>query len=248
MHAQDSEKAHAGAETKRLAPRTATAIPNPALLSPGAALTPGGAVRALQRSVGNAAVSRVLQRDAHKHGADCGHGRSISVQRSPAGEKHAPEYTHVAVDKQDKGLDAVRLSLNANGLKTAESLEIKLSSGSEKLGHHQHVFMWDATVKGINGAVGIVRNLPKDSTVNVKIRKRDMTESGDFIPGTLKGDQPTRLGGASTNGAWAHPGDIPRKYLFIEGLDQPDKTGFKDWLAGDGWPDGHADQFMRGSD
>ncbi|WP_109448349.1 hypothetical protein [Streptomyces sp. ICBB 8177] len=204
---------------------------------------------ALQQSAGNAAVARALQRQTQ----NVGHGQSASarpafgasLQRSPDREQHSPEYTHVAVDKQGAGLDQLRLSLNTNGLKTAASLDMKLSEGSEKMGHHQHVFMWDATVKGIKGVSGIVRGVGSESAVNVKIRMLDLSEPGLFSQGTLKGDQPTGLGGRSTNGAWAHEGDIPRKYLFIEGLDQPDQPGFKDWLAGKGWPDGHAELFKR---
>ncbi|WP_399089840.1 hypothetical protein ACGH2B_17060 [Streptomyces sp. BBFR2] len=240
MHAQDSGKALKRATSRIPASRTPASVPNSATLSQGAALTPD-AVTALQRSAGNAAVSHALQRQTR----GAGHGKTAPVQRAPEAQGHSREYTHVAVDKQGAGLDQLRLSLNANGLKTAESLEIKLSAGSEKMGHHQHVFMWDATVKGIKGAAGIAKGVGPDSAVNVKIRKLDMSEPGMFSQGTLKGDQPKGLGGASTNGAWAHPGDIPRKYLFIEGLDQPNLPGFKDWLAGKGWPDGHAEQFPR---
>ncbi|MFD5751351.1 hypothetical protein [Streptomyces sp. NPDC127033] len=250
MHAHDSAKAPDRTKPQLSASRTPSSAPNPAVLSQGAVLTPG-AVTALQQSAGNAAFSLALQRQTH----GAGHGRSApvqralgtSVQRAPDSDKHSPEYTHVAIDKQDVGLDQLRLSLNMNGLKTAASLDIKLSAGSEKMGHHEHVFMWDATVKGLKGVTGIVEGVGQDSTVNVKIRMLDLSEPGLFSKGTLKGDQPTGLGGKSKNGAWAHEGDIPRKYLFIEGLDQPNQSGFKDWLAGKGWPNDHAKQFERAS-
>uniref|UniRef100_A0AAU3GZX3 Uncharacterized protein n=1 Tax=Streptomyces sp. NBC_01401 TaxID=2903854 RepID=A0AAU3GZX3_9ACTN len=154
-------------------------------------------------------------------------------------------YTHVAIDKEGKGVDQMRLSLNAHGLKTAKSLNIKLAAGSEKMGHHKHVFMWDADVKGVKGVKGIVDSYEPDVTIRVKIRKADLSEPGLFSSGNLKGDHPTQLGGKSTNGAWAHEGDIPRKYLFIDGLDSPDQEGFKDWVAGEGWPDGHAALIAR---
>ncbi|MFC9428229.1 hypothetical protein [Streptomyces sp. NPDC056987] len=206
---------------------------------------------ALQQSAGNAAAALAVQRQT----LGAGHGRSAptrrafgtGVQRAPDREEHSSEYTHVAIDKKDTGLDQLRLSLNTNGLKTAASLDIKLSEGSEKMGHHKHVFMWDATVKGLKGVTGIVEGVGQNSTVNVKIRMLDLSEPGLFSKGNLKGDQPKGLGGKSTNGAWAHEGDIPRKYLFIEGLDQANQSGFKDWLAGKGWPDNHAEQFTSGS-
>ncbi|MEV7867895.1 hypothetical protein AB0P17_17735 [Streptomyces sp. NPDC088124] len=251
MHAQDSVKAPDRTKPQPSASRTPSSAPRPAAFSPGAALTPG-VVTALQQSAGNAAVSLAVQRQTH----GAGHGRSApaqrafgtGVQRAPDREEHSREYTHVAIDKQDKGLEQLRLSLNTSGLKTAASLDIKLSEGSEKMGHHKHVFMWDATVKGLKGVTGIVESLAKDSTVNVKIRMLDLSQPGVFSKGNLKGDRPEGLGGKSTNGAWAHEGDIPRKYLFIEGLDQPNQSGFKDWLAGKGWPDDHAAQFQRDSD
>lgn len=152
----------------------------------------------------------------------------------------ASEYTHIAVDKQGAGLDQVRFSLNAKGLQTAASRNIKLSDGSEKMGHHQHVFMWDASAKGIKGAAGIVKGVGQNSSVIVKIRSGDLKEPTWLSPGTLKGDRPTGLGGSSQNGAWAYEGDIPRKYLFIDGIDQVNQPGFEDWLAGKGWPSDHA--------
>ncbi|NEP09959.1 MAG: hypothetical protein F6K14_07000 [Symploca sp. SIO2C1] len=146
------------------------------------------------------------------------------------------EYTHIAVDKNDSGLDTLRKSLNENGLQTAEHRNIKLSKGSEELRHHQHVFMWENSSKaGIEGANRIESN---GGAVRVKIRKQGLNSS------TLKGDNGP-LGGISTNGAWAYEGDIPRKYLFIVGIDQPDQPGIEDWEKGIGWPDDHAELAAR---
>lgn len=104
------------------------------------------------------------------------------------------------------------------------------------MGHHQHVFMWDSTPQGVKGAIGIVNSVGHDSSVIVKIRMPDLTEYKWFRPTTLKGDNPGGLGGASENGAWAYKGNIPRQYLFIEGLDTAARPGFTDWQAGKGWP------------
>ncbi|OCC08236.1 DUF4157 domain-containing protein [Streptomyces sp. PTY087I2] len=59
---------------------------------PGEAAAPGGrapdTLLALQRTTGNAAVLRMLQRDRHRHGPDCGHGQPAAepVQRSTVHE------------------------------------------------------------------------------------------------------------------------------------------------------------------
>ncbi|MEU8703655.1 hypothetical protein [Streptomyces sp. NPDC048565] len=95
---------------------------------------------ALQRSVGNAAVSHAVQRQAHRSGRSA---RPAPVQ-CVFGADAPKMYTHVAIDKQDAGVKQLRLSLNENGLRTAQSLDIRLAEGSEKMGHHRHVFMWDA--------------------------------------------------------------------------------------------------------
>ena len=160
---------------------------------------------------------------------------SISdLQRSPLSIQLVAEYDHMVIDKLDVGLDALRNSLNANGLQTAQNRNIKLSEGSEKLGHHQHVFMWDKSKKGIEGSVGIEQ---RGGTVRVKIRKNGLTEPKWYSQGNLKGDNMGPLGGTSTTGAWAYEGDIERKYLFIEGLDQVNQPGFDNWYKGDGWPE-----------
>ncbi|NET24404.1 polymorphic toxin-type HINT domain-containing protein [Okeania sp. SIO1I7] len=140
------------------------------------------------------------------------------------------EYTHMAIDKNDSGLNTLRKSLNENGLQTAERRNIKLSEGSEKLRHHQHVFMWDSSEKGMKGADGIES---RGGAVRVRIRKQGLNTS------TLKGDNMGQLGGKSTNGAWAYEGDIPRKYLFIEGIDTKTTPGYQSWLEGKGWLYGH---------
>lgn len=167
---------------------------------------------------------------------------SISVlQRSPLSIQSVAEYDHMVIDKSGVGLDALRQSLNENGLQTAQNRNIKLSEGSEKLGHHQHVFMWDKSKKGIEGSVGIEK---RGETVRVKIRKKGLTEPSWYSRGNLKGDEMGSLGGSSTTGAWAYQGDIERKYLFIEGLDQVNQPGFDNWFKGDGWPEDRAQRVI----
>ncbi|MEU5424847.1 hypothetical protein AB0H73_04450 [Streptomyces olivoreticuli] len=163
----------------------------------------------------------------------------------------ADEYTHIVVDKRPRGeadTAELRESLNKNGLQTAKSrwtaegkdVESELrsaGSGYAKNGHHEHVFMWDSTKKGIEGSNAIEKN---GDAIRVKIRWDALKKDGRIFSGTLKGDHGGGpLGGESTNGAWAHKGDIPRKYLFIVGVDDPAHPGMSQWLAGKGWPDGN---------
>lgn len=167
-----------------------------------------------------------------------------------APQTHADEYTHIVVDKRPRGEanpDELRASLNRNGLQTsknrwlAEGKDVeaelrRMGSGYSKHGHHEHVFMWDSTKKGIEGGNAIEGN---GDAVRVKIRWDALKKDGSFLSGTLKGDHAGgALGGASTNGAWAYKGDIPRKYLFIVGVDDASHPGMSQWLAGKGWPGG----------
>ena len=71
MRAQDPGKATDAAKPRRSASSTAPTVAP----TPGTAVA---AIQALQRTVGNAAVARVLQREAHQHTADCGHGQSAA--------------------------------------------------------------------------------------------------------------------------------------------------------------------------
>ncbi|MEV6670028.1 hypothetical protein [Streptomyces sp. NPDC051162] len=166
-------------------------------------------------------------------------------------QSHADEYTHIVVDKRPRGeadLDELRRSLDRNGLQTAKSrwtaegkdVEAELrraGSGYAKNGHHEHVFMWDSSKKGIEGSNAIEKN---GDAIRVKIRWDALKKDGRIFSGTLKGDHGGGpLGGESTNGAWAHKGDIPRKYMFIVGVDDPAHPGMSQWLAGKGWPDGN---------
>ena len=152
------------------------------------------------------------------------------------------EYTHVVIDKQGVGLNVLRQRIDAGGLQTAQSLGIALSQGSMKLEHHLHVFLWDDSVKGINGRLGVQGLLPgmqiNQSCFLVRVRWPNLTESGSVFSGTLKGDN-MHAGppsGPSSNGAWAYKGNIPRKFCFIEDLDTAATNGFKGWCDGQGWP------------
>lgn len=170
---------------------------------------------------------------------------------APAPQEFADEYTHIVVDKRPRGEanpDELRESLNRNGLQTAKSRWVaegkdvdaelaRAGSGYAKNGHHEHVFMWDSTKKGIEGGNAIEKN---GDAIRVKIRWDALKKDGRFLSGTLKGDSGGGpLGGESTNGAWAYKGDIPRKYLFIVGVDDASHPGMGQWLAGKGWPDGN---------
>ncbi|WP_030187772.1 DUF4157 domain-containing protein [Streptomyces violaceorubidus] len=71
------------------------ATPAPTAAVSGAPMTPA-TVTALQRSVGNAAVQRVVARDAHQHGPGCGH----TVQRrfDPDSHQHGAGCGHDGID------------------------------------------------------------------------------------------------------------------------------------------------------
>ncbi|MBH1938505.1 hypothetical protein I5Q34_30325 [Streptomyces sp. AV19] len=200
-----------------------------------------------------------------------------AVQAAPAGDSgnaaavqqaHADEYTHIVIDKRPRGqvdLDELRASLDRNGLQTTKNrwraegrnvtAELKnLPSGYVDNVHHEHVFMWDSSKKGIEGANALEDReafyrgkgigqadaaATERHAVRVKVRWDALKKDGRILGGTLKGDgRGGPLGGASTNGAWAYKGDIPRKYLFIEGVDDPAHPGMSQWLAGKGWPEG----------
>jgi RHS repeat-associated protein len=164
----------------------------------------------------------------------------------PLGLQGCKQYIHVAVDKDRGGLDQILNSLNTNGLQTAKSRGTEIADFLKNKGHDEHVFMWDDSPEGGKGAAGLVQQYDKLNfgTVMVKIRMNSLTESKSYWSGTLKGDKDTGdlVNGPSGNGAWAYKGDIPRKYLFIDGLDDANRPGHEDWLAGKGWPDDHANQ------
>ncbi|MBC3844331.1 DUF4157 domain-containing protein [Streptacidiphilus sp. 4-A2] len=82
MHAKDS-RMQSEAEPRRDTPRNVAfeaAMPG---LNTGSGLSPQTAL-ALQRSLGNAGVSRVIEQSRHQHGAGCGHTQNMTapVQRS----------------------------------------------------------------------------------------------------------------------------------------------------------------------
>jgi hypothetical protein len=164
-----------------------------------------------------------------------------NIQRA----KEASEYAHIVIDKNDQGLDKIRDSLNKNGLQTAATRKISLAEGSKQLGHDRHVFMWDATDKGKKGAAMLVK---PEGTVTVKIRSKNLTTPGFFFTaGTLKVDNMGQLGQGQPTGAWAYEGNIERKYLFIEGIDKESDPGYENWKNGEGWPEDHLMNAMKGA-
>jgi len=144
------------------------------------------------------------------------------------------EYNHVAIDKGGIGLPALRTALDLNGIQTAQARGIVLAPGSQRLEHHLHVFLWDASAAGVKGRLGIER---AGNCVTVKVRWRTLTKPGIIFNGTLLGDSMANSppSGSSTNGAWAYKGNIPRDACFIEGHDLASRAGFDHWLAGNGW-------------
>ncbi|MFC5804563.1 DUF4157 domain-containing protein [Streptomyces formicae] len=81
MRVRDVGKAPGADKPHRPASRAVSTAPSPAVLAKGG-ITPA-AIHALQRSAGNAAVTHMLQRDAHRHDAGSGQGEHTDpVQRS----------------------------------------------------------------------------------------------------------------------------------------------------------------------
>ncbi|MFD6529169.1 DUF4157 domain-containing protein [Streptomyces sp. NPDC060184] len=84
MHA-DRQRPVADPDRGRGLPRRAVGVPATAALQQAAPYAGGlspAAVLSLQRTIGNAAVARLVERERHQHGADCGLG--ATVQRSTA--------------------------------------------------------------------------------------------------------------------------------------------------------------------
>ena len=144
------------------------------------------------------------------------------------------EYRHIAIDKGGVGLPVLIAALHGNGVQTAQARGIVLATGSQKLEHHLHVFMWDGSAAGIKGRMGIEA---AGNCVTVRIRWRTLTKPGYIFSGTLLGDSMANSppGGTSTNGAWAYKGNIPRDACYIEGQDTPATAGFNNWQTGNGW-------------
>ncbi|MER6167975.1 DUF4157 domain-containing protein [Streptomyces violaceorubidus] len=71
------------------------ATPAPTAAVSGAPMTPA-TVTALQRSVGNAAVQRVVARDAHQHGPGCGH--TVQHRFDPDSHQHGAGCGHDGID------------------------------------------------------------------------------------------------------------------------------------------------------
>ncbi|MEV8566754.1 hypothetical protein AB0436_14465 [Streptomyces sp. NPDC051322] len=85
MRAHDPDKTSDADQTRARASR-ATAV-RPADVTTDVTAGRGGrsplSLRALQRSIGNAAVSRLIEQDRHQHGAGCGHQQDApAVQRA----------------------------------------------------------------------------------------------------------------------------------------------------------------------
>lgn len=144
------------------------------------------------------------------------------------------EYRHVVIDKAGVGLPTLRQSIANSGLETAQSRGIQLATGSVKLEHHLHVFLWDDTLAGQKGYLGIVL---AGNCITVRVRWVDLTEPGMIFAGTLKGDGGHNgpPAGKSPNGAWAYKGNIPRNYCFIDDHDTDQTAGYAKWKTGTGW-------------
>lgn len=107
MRDLDSGKAPDKTKQRVPASRVPSIAPNPAVLSQAAALTPEHMI-ALQRSVGNAAVLRALQRETHHHSAGCGHGEQsfAQIQRNAVQEAlQSKPTTAGAVPAQQRSAD-----------------------------------------------------------------------------------------------------------------------------------------------
>ena len=149
------------------------------------------------------------------------------------------EYSHVVIDKNDVGLDTLRTRISQNGLLTAEASGYAnlMSEGSRRLEHHLNVFLWDSSIAGEKGRLGIVLHSTPGTFFTVRVRCPYLTEEGLLFSGTLKGDSGHNgiPSGRSTNGAWAYKGNIPARFCFIEGLHSSKTPNYDSWYNGDGW-------------
>jgi len=82
-----------------LAAAVALPVGRPSAVSPTSIL-------GLQRSIGNAAVSRMLEAESHAHSAGCGHGTDVSVQRSTAADEVGKVLSSGGARSLDPGLQA----------------------------------------------------------------------------------------------------------------------------------------------
>ena len=80
MHAKGPHKPSAAQPLRDQPPRGV--VPRAAVAGVGVAGMSPERVLALQRSVGNAVVSRMIEESRHQHGAGCGHPQGAAVQRS----------------------------------------------------------------------------------------------------------------------------------------------------------------------
>jgi hypothetical protein len=149
------------------------------------------------------------------------------------------EYSHVVIDKKDVGLEQLKQRISVNGLLTAEASGYadEMSAGSKRLEHHLNVFLWDSTIAGEKGRLGIVLNSTPGTFFTVRVRCPYLTEEGLLLPGTLKGDSGHNgvPSGRSTNGAWAYKGNIDARFCFIEGLHSSKTPNYQSWYEGNGW-------------
>ncbi|MGC0421812.1 DUF4157 domain-containing protein [Embleya sp. AB8] len=97
-HTTESRR-NAGPDREQPRPRDAVRTPGPPTAGRGRPL-PAGAPAALQRSIGNAAVARMVERERNRPGA--GHGRG-AVQRSGDGAAGGPDVVREAAKSAERG-------------------------------------------------------------------------------------------------------------------------------------------------
>ena len=149
------------------------------------------------------------------------------------------EYSHVVIDKNRVGLEQLRMDIKNNGLLTAQASGYadQMAEGSIRLEHHLNVFLWDSSIAGEKGRLGIILNSEEGTFFTVRVRCPYLTEEGLLLRGTLKGDSGHHgiPSGRSTNGAWAYKGNIEPRFCFIEGLHTSQTPNYQSWYRGDGW-------------
>jgi hypothetical protein len=148
------------------------------------------------------------------------------------------EYVHFATKLDGRDMINFIEAYNEEGILTAASRGVtdgQLPDGTRRLEHHKHIFMWDDSKKGLDNAATL-RVLGK---LEIKIRHPRFSTFSHPSHGELKVDSndPRGLGYGEETGAWAYKGDIPRKYIFIEGVDKKSDSGYDEWFEGKGWPD-----------
>ncbi|MFH9293585.1 DUF4157 domain-containing protein [Streptomyces sp. NPDC017520] len=217
MRAQEPGRTPDTGRPRRPAPPAVSAAARPA--ADGATLAPSSA-RALQRSIGNAAVTRMLQRETHRHEPGCGHeepaepvqrstavhdvlrsrGRSLSepVRSDMESRLGAPEGTFRSVSVHDSPRDIeVSRSIGATAFTSGDHVVGDVSE-PQTLAHELHHVRQqrEGQVPGTETGDGLKVSHPNDhaereaEAVSAKAMAAPVQRDADPSPGGTRGGAP----------------------------------------------------------